>query len=512
MDKSTLIITDGLSPALGFAVIGALGLAMLALALAVRSMIRTTDDYVAAGCRIGLGFGVGSVIAVWTWSVAVLTSAAVTYTWGISGLFWFVVPNGLAIMLLAPFALHLRKKLPAGYTITQFIKERFNNPAATAAVLAVIVFTAGMSILLNALGAVIVLNTIYGIQPLAILLVALVIITIYSYFGGLWTSAITGTINTLLLSVPAAIVLLFVLAKVGGPEAIFSKVQATNPQFFNLARGETALNFGIVTALGLLAVAIADQALWQKVWAIKPDRLARTFLWAGAWFYPIPITVGLLGFVGIALGITVPDQIADPAAIGPFVISHIGLPVALVVLFTLVILNASFSATDGAFAALTSVVAVDIVRPLWPDLSERTLFLITRLSIVIASIIVGVIVLLGLQFVDLLLFMFAVQIAFAIPITLAIFWSRFTGTAFVLASTLALLIGLPIRLNAPEPWGTLAIFGISLVVSVVVSLIQKQEFDFRTLRDRGRTSVKSGVVESIAKETVVEPALASNPV
>src|ERR1019366_389550 len=31
-------------------------------------------------------------------------------------------------------------------TITQFIKERFNNPAATAAVLAVIVFTAGMSI------------------------------------------------------------------------------------------------------------------------------------------------------------------------------------------------------------------------------------------------------------------------------------------------------------------------------------------------------------------------------
>ena len=376
--------------------------------------------------------------------------------------------------------------------------------------LAVIVFTAGMSILLNALGAVIVLNTIYGIQPLAILLVALVIITIYSYFGGLWTSAITGTINTLLLSVPAAIVLLFVLAKVGGPEAIFSKVQATNPQFFNLARGETAPNFGIVTALGLLAVAIADQALWQKVWAIKPDRLARTFLWAGAWFYPIPITVGLLGFVGIALGITVPDQIADPAAIGPFVISHIGLPVALVVLFMLVILNASFSATDGAFAALTSVVAVDIVRPLWPDLSERTLFLITRLSIVIASIIVGVIVLLGLQFVDLLLFMFAVQIAFAIPITLAIFWSRFTGTAFVLASTLALLIGLPIRLNAPEPWGTLAIFGISLVVSVVVSLIQKQEFDFRTLRDRGRTSVKSGVVESIAKETVVEPALQSD--
>jgi Na+/proline symporter len=486
MDKSMLVLTEGLSPTLGVAVIVGLGVLMLLLALTVRSMIRTTDDYVAAGRRIGLGFGVGSVIAVWTWSVAVLTSAAVTYTWGISGLFWFVVPNGLAIMLLAPFALHLRKKLPAGYTITQFIKERFNNPAATAAVLAVIIFTAGMSILLNALGAVIVLNTIFGIKPLAILLIALVIVTIYSYFGGLWTSAITGTINTLLLSVPAAIVLLFVLAKLGGPEVIFDKVRSAGPQFFDLARGITAANFGIVTALGLLAVAIADQALWQKVWAIKPDRLARTFLWAGAWFYPIPITVGLLGFIGLALGVAVPDQIGDPAAIGPYVISHIGLPVGLVVLFTLVILNACFSATDGAFAALTSVVAVDIVRPLWPHMGDRTLFLITRLSIVVASLIVGIIVLLGLQFVDLLLFMFAVQIAFAIPITLSIFWSRFTATAFVLGCSLALVIGLPIRLSYPEPWGTLAIFAVSLVVSVGVSLVQNQTFDFRTLRERGR--------------------------
>lgn len=236
MDKSTLVLTEGLSPAVGFAVIIGLGIVMLCLALAVRTMIRTTDDYVAAGRRIGLGFGVGSVIAVWTWSVAVLTSAAVTYTWGISGLLWFVVPNGLAIMLLAPFALHLRKKLPAGYTITQFIKERFNNPAATAAVLAVIVFTAGMSILLNALGAVIVLNTIFGIQPLVILLVALVIVTIYSYFGGLWTSAVTGTINTLLLSIPGAIVMLFVLAKVGGSELVFAKVRSVGPQYFDLAR------------------------------------------------------------------------------------------------------------------------------------------------------------------------------------------------------------------------------------------------------------------------------------
>lgn len=487
-----MIADPNLTPTLGFAVVIALGIIMLAISLFVRSMIRTTDDYIAAGRRIGLGFGVGAVIAVWTWSVAVLTSSAVAYSYGISGLFWFVVPNGLAIMLLAPFALHLRRKLPAGYTIIQFIKERFRNPLATLGVLAVVIFTAGMAILLNSLGVVIVLNTIFGIQPLAALLAALIVVTIYSYFGGLWTSAITGTINTLLLSVPATIVVLFALAKVGGPELVFSKVAALGPQYFEFTRGDTALGFGIATALGLLAVPVVDQSLWQKVWAVKPDRLARTFLWAGAWFYPIPIAVGLLGFVGLSLGVAVPQHIGDPAAVGPFVISHIGLPVALVALFTLVILNAAFSSIDGAFSGLTSVVAVDIVKPLWPEVSEKVLFLISRLSIVLASVIVGIVVLLGLQFVDLLLFMFAVQIAFAIPIALAIFWPRFTVTAFIAAIALSLGIGLPIRLSYPEPWGTVAIFAISLVVSVVVSLFQNQRFDFATLRDRGRAGVHDG--------------------
>jgi urea-proton symporter len=297
---------------------------------------------------------------------------------------------------------------------------------------------------------------------------------------------VTSTINTLLLSVPAAIVVLFVLAKVGGPQVVFSHIGTSNPTHLSFFRADTAFGFGIATALGLVAVPIVDQSLWQKVWSIKPERLAKSFLWAGAWFYPIPITIGLLGFAGLYLGIKVPQQISDPAAIGPYVVSHIGLPVVLVVLFTLVVLNAAFSTIDSDFSGLTSVVAVDLVKPLWPTISDRQLFLVSRLSIVAASVVVGIVVLLKLQFVSILLFMFAVQIAFAIPIVLSIFWSRYTATAFISAVVLSLVIGLPIRLTYPDPWGTITIFLISLVVSVGVSLLQNHSFDFATLRDRGR--------------------------
>src|ERR1700754_3797588 len=97
-----------LSSGLGIALMLGLGLFMFGVAFAVRSMVRNTHAFVIAGRQIPLGFGVGSVIAVWTWSMAVMLSSAQAFNWGVSGLLWFVVPNGLAVMIMVPFALRLR--------------------------------------------------------------------------------------------------------------------------------------------------------------------------------------------------------------------------------------------------------------------------------------------------------------------------------------------------------------------------------------------------------------------
>ncbi len=63
--------------------------------LSAAYLVRNTHDFIISDRKVGFGFGVGSVIAVWTWAMAVMMSAAMTYQWGLSGLFWFVVPNGL---------------------------------------------------------------------------------------------------------------------------------------------------------------------------------------------------------------------------------------------------------------------------------------------------------------------------------------------------------------------------------------------------------------------------------
>ncbi|CAA0124327.1 Uncharacterised protein [Mycolicibacterium vanbaalenii] len=471
---------------MGIALMLGLGAVLLAIALIVRTMVKNTHDFVIADRRIGFGFGVGSVIAVWTWSMAVMMSSAQAFTFGTSGLIWFVVPNGLAVMVMVVFASRLRRQMPAGYTIVEFIRERFQNKPATTVMLVAMLLGLLAEIFINLFGVVMVMSVVFELNTTTVLVVALATVTVYSYFGGLWTSAVTATFNTLLITVPSAIVVLYVLAKVGGPGVVFQAVDEAGPNTLNAFDGTAAAAFGISLALGLLASTMADQTFWQKAFAMKPATMSRTFLWAGIWFYPIPLVMGLLGLVGLGLGVTTAD-LGDVGSggIGPYVVSHRGLPVILVALYVLVILNACYSSMDGAFAALASIVAVDLLKRVRPNMAPKKLFRATKASIIIAGVIGGLIVSSGIDYVELVTTVFFLKAALIVPLALAIFWSRMTSTAFVSSLVLAIAIGYPVRQYVGELPGIVTLESISLIAAVGVSLMSRQRFDYTTLRNKG---------------------------
>jgi Na+/proline symporter len=499
-----------LSSGLGIALMAGLGAFMFGVAFAVRAMVRNTHAFVIAGRQIPLGFGVGSVIAVWTWSMAVMLSSAQAYNWGVSGLLWFVVPNGLAVMIMVPFALRLRRQMPAGYTIIEFIRERFESRTASSVMLAAMLFGLLAEICINLFGVTLVMGVVFGLDDTTVLLISLGIVTVYSYFGGLWTSAITATVNTLLITVPAAIVVLYVLHKVGGPSFVYGQVKDANVANVHPFRWETASTFGLSLALGLLASTMADQTFWQKVWAMRPGNLAKTFLWAGLWFYPIPIVLGLLGFVGIAVGVT-PEDLGSFGAggVGPYVVSHLGLPVFLIALYVLIICNACYSSIDGAFSALSSIVAVDVVKRAAPNVSEKRLFTFTKASIVVAGVIGAIVASSGIDYVNLVEIIFFLKAALVVPLALAIFWPRMTGPAFIVSIVAAIAIGFPIRQNVNELDGLIALMGVSILASVGISLLSRRRFDYGTLKESTtQLEAETGVplpvrlgAESVAAET-----------
>ena len=78
-----------------------------------------------------------------------------------------------------------------------------------------------LEILINLKGTSVVVSTVFGIDWKVATVVGIVCVLTYSYFGGLWTSDMTGTLNTLMITVPAAIVVAAVYAKIpGGTQAV----------------------------------------------------------------------------------------------------------------------------------------------------------------------------------------------------------------------------------------------------------------------------------------------------
>src|SRR5262249_31159326 len=154
MDKSILSLTAGLSPALGFATMIGLGIFLLTLSFAIKTvLVRNTHDFIIADRKVGFSFGVGSVIAVWTWAMAVMMSWAMTFRWGLSGLFWFVVPNGFAVIAMIPFARILHRNMPQGYTISEFVRHRFRSSRVASGIVTVtMIFGILLEILINLKG------------------------------------------------------------------------------------------------------------------------------------------------------------------------------------------------------------------------------------------------------------------------------------------------------------------------------------------------------------------------
>ena len=223
-------------------------------------MVRNTHDFIIADRRVGFGFGVGSVIAVWTWAMAVMMSSAMTYRWGLSGLFWFVVPNGFAVIAMIPFARILRKNMPEGYTISEFVQCRFRRRRVASGIMTVtMIFEIVLEILINLKGTSVVVSTVFSIDWKVAAVVGIACVLTYSYFGGLWTSVMTGTLNTLMVTVPAAIVVAAVYEQVpGGAAAVFAAADAADARNLSVLRPDAAAGFGVTLAFGLLAATVAD--------------------------------------------------------------------------------------------------------------------------------------------------------------------------------------------------------------------------------------------------------------
>ena len=105
----------------GFIILAVYAAVMLAATFLFAKQGRGSDDFYVGDRKMGPVVSAMSIAATWIWAPALFTSAEKAYSNGLPGLFWFLVPNVLCLMLFIPFAKAIRRRMPAGITLSGFM-------------------------------------------------------------------------------------------------------------------------------------------------------------------------------------------------------------------------------------------------------------------------------------------------------------------------------------------------------------------------------------------------------
>jgi len=310
--------------------------------------------------------GGSSIAASWIWAPALFVSTLFAYQNGLVGLFWFVFPNIIALAVFAILAPTIRKKMPYGYTLPQWIRHQLKDEKVHKIYLFPFFFYQLMSVTVQLYAGGNMLALMLGIPvytAVSILTIAVLaaIPLVYSLVSGLESSVITDFVQLLIVIVSLIILIPWVIMLVG-TDTLLAGLRGISNSTLNIFDPKLAFSLGIVTAIGLISGAISDQQYWQRGFAIKEGQLRKAFIFGAIAFGLVPIALGLLGFIGAApdMGITLPPGI-DSSMIGVLIVAKL-LPLWAAILFIVMLLCALSSTIDSGLNAVASLYATDVMK------------------------------------------------------------------------------------------------------------------------------------------------------
>lgn len=434
----------------GCALLIAFGLSMLVAAYGLaRRKVITKDSFLVAGRSISWPKGALSIAVSWIWAPAIFIVSLQAYTKGIAGVFWFVIPNILCFFLFAPIAIRLRKLMPEGYTLPEFIMKRYGNDKKTHLAFLVIFFGYQLgAININALAGGTLLHILTGMDFSIAVITLSGIALLYSLISGLEASIITDIFQMILILVVSFILVPWVLVSSGGIDTVISGLGGVTGEFGNVFDPWIAYSFGIAMTFGLLAGPIGDQMFFQRSFAVKKNDIIKTFVVGGLIFGLVPLSLSLLGFIGASPEVNAALNVTDPQMVGPLVIGKF-LPKQALILFVLMAFAGLSSTLDSAYCAISSLGSIDIYKQyINPEASDKKLLNVSR------KIMIGMAIL-GTSFALLqpkLLWVFLIYSALAsagfFPTIFSIFWDKLCSKGAFWGVTLSLLLGIPLSIYA----------------------------------------------------------------
>jgi len=370
------------------------------------------------------------------------------------GLVWgnFEWMAGFTLVLLglvfSPF--YFRSRIS---TLPEYLERRY-SPASRTILAAMAILTAllihiGMSLYAGG----VIFERFFGINLFASIGVVAVVIVIYTALGGLRAVVVTETVQATVLITGTVIITVSALMALPshGIHSWSDLAAAVKPGQLSMIHSDNAAGlswYAILLGYPVLGVWYwcTDQTIVQRVLAAKSEQDAQFGpLFAG--FLKL-LPVFLMVLPGVLAYVMFRNQIGEASNETLLVLIDQLIPTGLKGLISAAILASLMSAVSAALNSSGTLVAVDIVKRLKPEISDRTQVWIGRISSVGVMILAALWSTQGSRYSSIFEAVNAIAAVLAPPITVVFVWGVFWRRGTQQASLVTLISGFTLGVTA----------------------------------------------------------------
>jgi SSS family solute:Na+ symporter len=371
-------------------------------------------------------------------------------------------PFGASLCLIL-FGLFFARKIynMSLLTLGDFFKVRFGKRTElVASIFLAPPYIGYIAAQLVALGLI--LNVVAGIEVWQGVIISAFVVTFYTYIGGMWAISVTDFFQSIIIIAGLLVVAVTMASKAGGFTNVMQAVPAESFRFLpHFQLKEIVFWFAAWSVLGLGS--IPSQDVFQRVMSSGSVKIAVRSCFIAAFLY---MTIAMLPlFISLCTKHLYPElsngdgQLALPN----MVLAHTSLPIQI--LFFGSLLSAVMSTCSSSILAPSVIFSENLIKPLTrKKLSDRQLLVITRLTILVVSIIATAMACLRSNIYELVGESSVISlVSLFMPLVFGLYWKKSSSTGALLSMVLGMLTWIMFEVF-PTTWP-------SLVPATLVSLV-----------------------------------------
>ena len=457
---------DGYGILIGFGTVFTLGIVAITLILQRYSGEKRTSSeiFLTANRKVRTGLIASAIVSSWTWAATLLQSSSVTYTYGISGGFWYASGATVQIILFSVIAIELKRRAPFAHTFLEAIRARYGREGH----IVFIVFFLCTNVVVTAMllaGGSAAIHSLSGMHIAAACFLLPLGTIIYTIIGGIKATFLTTYVHTVIVLV---IIIYFSISTyrtsplLGSPSKVYDllvnaslihPIEGNSEGSYLTMKSRDGAMFFIINLVGNFGTVFLDNGYYNKAIAASPTSAGLGYILGGIAWFAVPFVTGTtMGLAAVALESnpafpTYPNRLSVDD-----VTSGLTLPAAAIALLgksggiasLIMVLMACTSAMSSQLMAVGSIITYDIYRTYFnPTANGKKLIYVSYVSLLLFGFLMSLLSI-GLYYISIsmgyLYTMMGIIISSAVlPGALTLLWNRQSKLAACLSPPLGLI-------------------------------------------------------------------------